>query len=528
MLYPPIGIRLMGWTRQVIRALYGTVNPDDGKRQYRHAYVSVSKQNGKTFLVGGLPIYHLIAEDVEYPEAYGCAAAKDQGGLVFKAAAMLVRANPDLQSRLRVLESSKRILLRDGRGMYIVISADGKVQDGIRPSLLIRDEVHRWRGAGAKTLYDVTTKGQISRDEPLDIGMSTAGAEYESPLWFQEYSQAKRILSGAVRAPSYYAAIWEPDLKRIENDPEYWKSREARVAANPSHEDLGGFLKDAAIVSEMEKAISQPAEKSAYLRYNLNVPIKQEEDPIVDMSAWMKCDGGVDLRECPEFDRELLIRQWNLLEKPCFVGVDASWTTDFTSVVLIFPPFAADNLGPGSDGRWTLMPFFWVPKDNVTALEQATWMPIGTWIAQKFVEATPGPVIDMRYAMDLIKWARQMFTLVEMPYDRMNFRSEALKLSEEEGIIAPEVPQNFLGLSAATKFLIALAIEGKLRHGNHPVLNWMASCLQLQYDKKDNCQPTKPERKKSAKRIDGMQATITGLSRAIVVNTNIPTAIEVW
>ena len=29
----------------------------------------------------------------------------------------------------------------------------------------------------------------------------------------------------------------------------------------------------------------------------------------------------------------------------------------------------------------------------------------------------------------------------------------------------------------------------KFRHGNNPVLNWMASCLQLQYDHKDNCQP---------------------------------------
>ena len=43
----------------------------------------------------------------------------------------------------------------------------------------------------------------------------------------------------------------------------------------------------------------------------------------------------------------------------------------------------------------------------------------------------------------------------------------------------------------------------------------MASCLQLQYDHKDNCQPSKPERLKSAKRIDGIAATVNALARAI-------------
>jgi len=43
----------------------------------------------------------------------------------------------------------------------------------------------------------------------------------------------------------------------------------------------------------------------------------------------------------------------------------------------------------------------------------------------------------------------------------------------------------------------------------------ITSCLQLQYDNKDSCQPTKPERGKSGKRIDGISATVTALARAI-------------
>src|SRR5580765_8511910 len=55
-LYPPLGYKLLDWQRKVLRDLYGTVAPEDGKRRYRSAYVSVAKKNGKSFLIGGLPI----------------------------------------------------------------------------------------------------------------------------------------------------------------------------------------------------------------------------------------------------------------------------------------------------------------------------------------------------------------------------------------------------------------------------------------------------------------------------------------
>jgi len=47
-----------------------------GRRRYQRGYVSTAKQNGKSFLTGGLPIYHMLAETELNPEAYGAAAAK--------------------------------------------------------------------------------------------------------------------------------------------------------------------------------------------------------------------------------------------------------------------------------------------------------------------------------------------------------------------------------------------------------------------------------------------------------------------
>jgi phage terminase large subunit-like protein len=510
-LYPPLGYRLLYWHRKVLRDLFGTVRAEDGSRRFQRGYISTAKQNGKSFLTGGLPIYHMLMEDELNPEAYGAAAAKEQAGIVFKAAAMLVSANPELRSRLKVLPSTKRIVRRDGGGTYQVLSADGDVQDGIRPSLLIRDEMHRWKNSKAETLYDVTTKGQISRDEPLDLAITTAGAEYESPLWFQEYEVAKKVLDGSLSSPGFYAAVWEADKKKIESDPEYWKSRAARAAANPSHEDHGGFLKDASIVREMDKALAQPAQRSKFLRYHLNLPVASQQDPIIDMSKWQKCGGGVDLRDWPIYDVDLLIRKWQLLDKPCWVGVDASWTTDFTAVVFGFPPFA------GTDA-WTFLPFFFVPEERVPELERICRLPFSDWIRRGFLTATSGNAIDLREVKDRILWGREMFELRDLAFDRCNFRTEAMEL-QDEGIRAIEVQQNFMQLGYPTKFILSSYLDEKIRHGNNPIYNWHAACLQLQYDRKDNCQPSKPERLKSSKRIDGIAATATLLSRALVAES---------
>lgn len=522
-LYAPLGYELLPWQCKDLRNIYGTVRPEDGRRQYRRAFIEVAKKNGKSFEIGGIPIYGLVGEEhVWNPEIYGGAAAKDQAGLVFKSAAMFVNANSDLQKHLKVLPSTKRIVRLDRTGFYAVLSADGEVQDGIEPYVSIRDEVHRWKTARAETLRDVMTKGQISREEPLDIAITTAGAEYESPLWLEEYEHAKLVLENPALDPELYVSIYEPDLKRLTSEPDYWKSREARVAANPSHEDLGGFLKDAAIVAEQKKAESNPRAKSKYFRYHLNVPVKALEDPVIDMDQWRLCAGlETGLEHWKEYDPERLVSEWSLGGQDCWPGVDASWTTDFTAVAGVFPPFV-------DCPQWSLMAFFWMPEARVEDLERRCRVPLSKWIEQGFITATPGNGIDMRSVKERLCWFRDRFSVREVPYDRTNFRTEAMDLKDKDGIETFEVAQNFLQLGYPTKWLLASYGDRLLRHGNNPVLNWMAGCLQLKYDDHDNCQPAKPHRLKSAKRIDGMQAAVTALNRALLAVPQYSGPIEVW
>ena len=56
----------------------------------------------------------------------------------------------------------------------------------------------------------------------------------------------------------------------------------------------------------------------------------------------------------------------------------------------------------------------------------------------------------------------------------------------------------------------------RLRHGDNPILNWMAECLSVRQDPAGTIKPVKPDRRKTSKRIDGMVALTMALGRAML------------
>jgi phage terminase large subunit-like protein len=509
---------LMPWIRQVLRDIFGTID-ENGLRQYRDIYLEVAKKNSKTTLCAGLVVYCLSTATAGGTEVYSAATSKDQAGIVFRLAQQMVRCSPELSRRLSVIPSTKRIVRRDDpTSFFAAISADGDVHDGINPCFVVRDELHRWRTRKALELNEILERGMITREEPLVIDITTAGEIGESPLCWRRHEYARQMQAGTFEDRRFYGRIWAADTTRIESESDFWTTREARVQANPSHEDRGGYLKDSVLADLCLKAQNDPKVRVEYLRYHLNY-WGQADDSVIEMPKWIACGGDIDLRTWPEYDVDLLIQKWKLRKRSCFAGIDASWTTDLTALSLVFPPDADDD-------PWILLTFFWMAADRVAERERRDKVPYSLWCDQKFIETTPGESIDLAVIKDKVHWANKTFYLQELCFDPWGFRQTSTDLAAD-GFTCVAVNQNYSLLSEPTKKLLAWYLDGKIWHGNHPVLNWNASCLALQADHKDNVQPRKPERAKSSKRIDGISATVTALARAIVSVENTITYTEV-
>lgn len=476
---------LIDWEREYLRHVFGNVD-ERGDRLIRTSYLEIPKKNGKSELAAGLALYMLVGDDESAAEVYGAATTKDQAGIVFKTAAAMTEASPILRRKLKVIRSTKTIVMRsDPDSFYRAISADGDAQDGINPHCVIIDELHRWKTARAFELLDVLRRGQVARRQPLAFEITTAGStEEESPLCWREHEYTRGIERGEFKDRSFHGKIFSADPLDDWTSPETW------AKANPSIETRGGFLKVDAIRAECEKAVNQPSRQPSFKRYHLGLWLSSDHQWI-EPEVWDAC--GAETR--------------SLVDRPCYLGLDLSSTIDLTSLVAVFPAVEDDS--------YDVLPFFWMAKDRVRERELADRVPYSTWIAEGKLEATEGDVIDYRDIKKKIAWCTEVFSVQELAFDPSHANQLAIEIDDELGVKCVPVPQRFAHMSEPTKKLMELALQKRLRHAKHPVLTWNSRCLRVRADDNDNIRPVKPNRNKEGKRIDGMVALILALSRAV-------------
>jgi phage terminase large subunit-like protein len=68
-------------------------------------------------------------------------------------------------------------------------------------------------------------------------------------------------------------------------------------------------------------------------------------------------------------------------------------------------------------------------------------------------------------------------------------------------------------MSPPAKDLYQFVMEGRIRHGRHPVLDWNMANVIVDQDAAGNI---KPNKKKSTEKIDGAVAFVMGLARATI------------
>jgi len=476
---------LLPWQERILRKIFGNVD-ERGRRIIRRAYLEVGKKNGKSEFAAGIALYCLVEDHEPACEVYSAATVKKQAAIVFNTAAAMVRASPYLRRKLKVVRSTRRIYKRDDpSSFYAVISADGDAEDGINPHCVIIDELHRWKTAKARELYEVLVKGSIARPQPLIFQITTAGSgEQDSPLCWREHLFALGCRSGEFTDPNFYGEVFALDPGDDWTDPKMWEK------ANPSLDTLGGFLEIDKLKAECNEAVQQPSRQPAFKRFRCGLWLSMDED-WMPPDVWARNSGTTR----------------GLIERPCYVGLDLSETTDLTSLVLLFPD--------SSDDTFDVLPFFWMARERVYKREMADRVPYRTWVEQKKIEVTDGDVIDLRTIKRKIQWAAECFSIQEVAFDPHHALQLSIELNEELGLKCIPVPQRYTHMSEPMKKVMELALQGRLRHDNHPVLNWNMKCVRARNDGNDNIRPIKPDRAMSGKRIDGAVALILAASRAM-------------
>ena len=209
----------MPWQEQIIRDIFGIVDKETGYRQFKTAYIEISKKNGKSELAAAIALYLLFADGEPGAEVYSCAADVNQASIVFNTAQEMVKNSEHLYPISKLIPSKKRIVFPKMNSFYRVLSSETKAKQGFNVSGLIFDEL--WAQQN-RELFDTMTKFTgDARRQPLYFLITTAGRDRNS-ICYEMHQKSKDILEGAKVDPSFYPVVFGMADGDDWRDPAVW------------------------------------------------------------------------------------------------------------------------------------------------------------------------------------------------------------------------------------------------------------------------------------------------------------------
>jgi len=462
---------LLPWEERLVRELFGWLEYEDGPRLYRKCYAEVARKSGKTALGAAIGLYLAYEDHEPGPQVFFAASDKDQANQCYGAARIMAQQSPELGPRSVFYNSTKRILIAEDPGAELrCLSAETKKLYGLNLSGLIFDELMTQPN---RVMWDALTTAQGARTQPLILAITTAGWDRNS-VAFEHHEYTRQIAEGKHSDPTFLGVVYSA------SEDADWTAEETWRAANPS---LGVTVDLDYYRQKCQEAQAQPTAQNAFRTLLLCQWVGQETR-LIPMDQWSEGGGDVD----PE----------TLKGRRCFGGLDLSSTTDLSAFVLAFPM---------DDGSVVTLPFVFAPRDGLRERGLRDKGPYDTWARQGHLITTPGRSIQYQDIKDVILKATADYDLQDVSYDRWG----ANQLSQEllaSGVKMVEMGQGFASMSAPTKEMLKLLADRKLRHGNHPVLRWMAENAGSKTDPAGNI---KLDRERSTGRIDGLVATVMAL-----------------
>lgn len=469
----PRPFTLAPWQQFIIGSLFGWVDKR-GLRRFRDAYIEVGKGNGKSPMAAGIGLYGLLMDHELAAEIYAAAVTREQASILWRDAQRIIEASPALVKLL----ATKRLELMAGNIAYKPtgawfrpLSSEHRGLDGKRPHMGLIDELHEHATPIVTTKIRAGAKG---RQQPLFVEITNSGVDRTSICW-HHHEHSRKVVEGTVEDDRWFAYVCalDPDDDPLA-DPSCW------VKANPN---LGVAIQRDYLERQVETALNIQSETNTVLRLNFCV-WTQAISRAIDAAQWQACAAAVDDAE--------------LAGVPCYAGLDLGQRDDFTAFVLVWTL---------PDGRVVVRPTFWLPS---ATLEKKRDRPYAQWQRSGELEVTDGDTTHYALVEETIIAQCARWGVHEIAYDP-NYASQVAQDLQGAGLTMVPTPQGFK-LNEAILKLEELLAAGRLCHGGHQVLGWMADNLVVKTGTKGDKRPDKPS---SREKIDGMVALLMALDRVV-------------
>lgn len=465
-------LKLRPWQKDIIRGVY------DNPHGTRRAIISFPRKNGKTSLIATLMLLHLCGPEAKRnSQLYSSALSREQAAVVFKLARMMVEQSPDFMDEVEIVLSAKKLRCPGLGTEYEALSADASKAHGRSPIFIVHDELGQVRGTEGRfaDLYSALETGTGAHGEPLSIVISTQAPTDDDLL--------STLIDDAATGADPHVKLF---LWAAPEDADPF-SVETIKACNPA---FGDFLNKKTVLDFAERARRLPSSEAPFRNLHLNQRV-EASNPFITPTVW-RANGGEPAATFGDAE--------------VFAGLDLSSAHDLTAFVRV--AWLGQEMHVLCD--------FWLPGEGLIDKSRNDGVPYDVWRKQGHLNTTPGASVDYDYVAPLVLAAMQRENIVKVAFDRWNFRFllpalERAGATEDEISRFVEFGQGTKSMSPALRSLDTILLNGRMRHGQHPVLTMCAANAVAVEDPAGNRRLGKISRNR---RIDGMVALAMAVAMA--------------
>lgn len=488
-------LALMPYQREFVMRLFGWVRRSrewntagEYVRRFRTASLWCPKKNGKSPLLAAIGLYLMCGDGEPGQKVYMAAKNGDQAKIAQRHAYAMVEQSPALRGDCKLHATTLQITHEPTRSAMIILTGDdsrgAKAKEGINGSVLI-DECHVFD----REMHERTSRAGISRKEPLNLSVSTAGDD-PSSYGFERFQYGRQVNSGERNDPGFLHVEYTAEEKPGEVIADADIDADLLALGKRANPAWGHIVKPTEFRADWESCKGKPRECARFRQYRLNLWVGSTNQWL-DTGGWDKGRRSFTLSD--------------LRGRSCVLGLDLSRTRDMTAAVLLFP-WPED--GPEVVRLW---PLFWLPAQRAANLDHL--FPYRSWAGGGHLTLTPGDVVDYaQVESDIVAAVRGHDLRVRgLYYDTKYAEPITQALSNSLWCERVAVGQSVMHLTSLAKEFERRIIAGLIRHPGNPVMDWQVGHVEVWADRNQNIRPVKPD-SNTGKSIDGIAAALDAMA----------------
>jgi phage terminase large subunit-like protein len=258
------------WFRDIVRAVFGSVDKATGRRFIRDFFNLVPKKNSKTTDGALLMLTALLLNQRPRAPMGLAAPVQDVAEIAFNAMAGAIDLDPVLGKKLHVRDHLKTIVHRETKATLEVMTFDPQALTGPKWAAFMLDEVHQIaKLAKAQKAFRQIKGGMLPYPEAFLFEITTQSDDPPVGIFETELAKARAIRDGKLEGPMLPVLYEFPE--EMQKDPAVWRDPANWPMVTPN---LGKSIEIRSLIEGMKDAEqTSDAELRAWASQHLNVQI---------------------------------------------------------------------------------------------------------------------------------------------------------------------------------------------------------------------------------------------------------------